>query len=94
MIGQYAGDLPVMNETKTYIEESGSVAVLIDSVQQVGLLEQHPTGRSASDGIIGDNLETGAVESCSTNHASGASSYQQFLDIVSIGCLTSNSRCP
>lgn len=72
-----------MNEREAYIEESGGVAVLIDSVQQVGLLEQHPTGRSASNGIVGDNFKASAIKGCSADHARRASSYQQFLDIVS-----------
>lgn len=45
-----------------YVEESGIVAVLIDSIQQVRLLEEQPACRCASDGIVGYYLEAGPVE--------------------------------
>lgn len=66
-----------------YVEESELIAVLVDSVQQVGLLEQKPASRGASNRIVGDDVEAGAVEISSTDQASGTSSYQDFLAVVS-----------
>lgn len=49
-------------EVITYVEKPGGGAVLVDGVEQVGLLEQQPAGRGARDGVVDDDVKGLAVK--------------------------------
>lgn len=46
----------------TYLEDAKLITVLVDSIEQVWLLEGHPAWGGTLDGILGEKIETRAVE--------------------------------